>query len=110
MTDFRNHFSLVRHIHAEVGHVPTEVLHAWQEAGPRPVARELTAVMAALAEHGLLDVHGDPAQAGTHFMALISTDIVHRTYWGVLPLAPEESDRITAVGVQTFLRAYGAAR
>ncbi|MEE6256927.1 TetR/AcrR family transcriptional regulator [Plantactinospora sonchi] len=109
MTDFRDHFSLVRHIHGEAGHVPTEVLDAWQEAGPRAVARELAAVMAALADHGLLDVHGDPRQAGTHFMVLISTDIVHRSYWGVAPLAPEETDRITAAGVRAFLRAYGVA-
>jgi len=66
--------------------------------------------MAALADHGLLDVHDDPAQAVSHFMALISADIVHRSYWGVIPLSREETDRITAVGVQAFLRAYGAAR
>ncbi|MFY1691767.1 TetR/AcrR family transcriptional regulator [Plantactinospora sp. WMMB782] len=110
MTDFRDHFSLVRHIQGEAGHVPAEVLDAWQEAGPRAVGRELALVMAALAEHGLLDVHGDPAQAVSHFMALISTDIVHRSYWGVIPLPREETDRITATGVRAFLRAYGAAR
>ncbi|MGK5673327.1 TetR/AcrR family transcriptional regulator C-terminal domain-containing protein [Micromonospora sp. URMC 106] len=79
--DFRDHFSLVRHIHGEAGHVPAEVLDAWQEAGPRQVARELTAVMATLADHGLLDVHDDRAQAVSHFMALISTDMAHRSYW-----------------------------
>ncbi|MFF4879327.1 TetR/AcrR family transcriptional regulator C-terminal domain-containing protein [Micromonospora sp. NPDC000668] len=110
MTEFRDHFSLVRHIHGEAGHVPAEVLDAWQEAGPRAVGREFTVVMAALADHGLLDVHDDPAQAISHFMALTSTDIVHRSYWGVIPLPREETDRITAVGVQAFLRAYGAAR
>ncbi|MEU7801645.1 TetR/AcrR family transcriptional regulator C-terminal domain-containing protein [Micromonospora arborensis] len=110
MTDFRDHFSLVRHIHGEAGHVPPEVLDAWQEAGPRRVSRELSVVLAALADHGLLDVHGDPAQATVHFMVLISAEIAQRSYWGVIPLSPEETDRITAVGVQTFLRAYGAAR
>jgi hypothetical protein len=77
MTDFRDHFSLVRHIHGEAGHVPAEILDAWQEAGPRAVSRELTSGMAALDGHGLIDVHGDPAQAASHFMILISTDIVH---------------------------------
>ncbi|WFE60543.1 TetR/AcrR family transcriptional regulator [Micromonospora sp. WMMD712] len=110
ITDFRDHFSLVRHIHGEAGHVPAEVLDAWQEAGPRTVAREFALVMAALADHGLLDVHDDPAQAVSHFMALISTEIVNRSYWGVIPLPREETDRITAVGVQAFLRAYGPAR
>ncbi|MFG1870808.1 TetR/AcrR family transcriptional regulator [Micromonospora arborensis] len=110
MTDFRDHFALVRHIHSEAGHVPTEVLDAWQEAGPRQVSRELTVIMAALADHGLLDVHGDPAQATAHFMVLISAEIAQQSYWGVIPLPAEETDRLTAVGVQTFLRAYGAAR
>jgi len=110
MTDFRDHFSLVRHINAEAGHIPAEVLDAWQEAGPRAVARELTSAMAALDDRGLIDVHGDPAQAAVHFIALISTEITQRSYWGVSPLPREEADRLTAAGTSAFLRAYGAAR
>ncbi|MFC7641578.1 TetR/AcrR family transcriptional regulator C-terminal domain-containing protein [Streptosporangium lutulentum] len=109
MTDFRDHFSLVRHISAEARHVPAEVLDAWQEAGPRAVGRELTSAMAALDGRGLIDVHGDPAQASVHFMALISTEITQRSYWGVSPLPQEEADRLTAAGVRAFLRAYGSA-
>ncbi|MEU7915145.1 TetR/AcrR family transcriptional regulator [Microbispora bryophytorum] len=109
MTDFRDHFSLVRHIYAEAGHIPPEVLEAWQEAGPRAVGREVTAAMAALDDRGLIDVHGDPAQATVHFMALISTEITQRSYWGLSPLPQEEADRLTAAGVRAFLRAYGSA-
>lgn len=109
MTDFRDHFALVRHIYAEAGHIPVEVLEAWQEAGPRAVNREMTAVMATLDDRGLLDVHGNPSQAVVHFMALISTEITQRSYWGVSPLRREEVDRLTAAGVRAFLRAYGTA-
>jgi TetR/AcrR family transcriptional repressor of mexJK operon len=109
MTDFRDHFSLVRHIYAEAGHVPAEVLDSWQETGPRAVGRELTSAMAALDDHGLIDAHGDPAQATAHFMALTSADIAQRSYWGVSPLPQEETDRLTAAGVRAFLRAYGSA-
>jgi AcrR family transcriptional regulator len=110
MADFRDHFALVRHIYAEVGHIPADVVEAWQEAGPRTVGRELTSVMATLDDRGLLDVRGDPAQASVHFMMLISTEIVQRSYWGVSPLTQAETDRLTSVGISVFLRAYGSAR
>jgi TetR/AcrR family transcriptional regulator, mexJK operon transcriptional repressor len=109
MTDHRNHFSLVRHIYAEAGHVPRELLDAWQEAGPRAVLRELAAAIATLDRHGLLDAQGDPDQAATHFITLTSTDVVHRSYWGVIPLSRQETDRLTSAGVRVFLRAYGPA-
>lgn len=108
-TDFHDHFSLVRHIYAEAGHVPAELLEAWQEAGPRAVRRTLAARMGALDETGLIDAHGDPAQAAAHFVTLASTDITHGSYWGVLPLPRQEMDRITEVGVRAFLRAYAPA-
>ncbi|GLW06998.1 TetR family transcriptional regulator [Microtetraspora sp. NBRC 13810] len=109
LKDFRGHFALVRHIYAEAGHVPAELLDAWQEAGPRAVARETAAAMAVLEEHGLIDAHGDPAQAAAHFIALTSTDTALRSYWGVVPLPEEEADRLTSAGVRAFLRAYGRA-
>lgn len=108
MTDFSDHFSLVRHIHAEAGHIPAEVLDAWQEAGPRAVGHELASAMATLNDHGLIDVHDDPAQAASHFMSFISADIVQRSYWGVIPLPKEEEERLTTAGVRAFLRAYAA--
>jgi AcrR family transcriptional regulator len=107
LAGFRSHFLLVRHIYAEAGHVPPEVLEVWQETGPRAVGRELTDTMAALEAHGLLDTHGDPAQAAAHFMTLTSADVLNRSYWGANPLPQTETDRLTAAGVRAFLRAYG---
>lgn len=106
MSDYPNHFALVRHIHAEADHVPPEVLKAWHEAGPEPVGRALAKAMAHLAEAGLLDVHGDPALTAGHFTALTSHTIVQVTHYGVLPLPREETDRLIAGGVSAFLRAY----
>ncbi|MEU6610497.1 TetR/AcrR family transcriptional regulator C-terminal domain-containing protein [Streptomyces shenzhenensis] len=108
MTEYPHHFALVRHIHAEADHVPPEVLAAWQEAGPVPVGRALADTMAALAEAGLIDVHGDADLAGAHFMALISHSIVQLSHYGVRPLPAEQTERLIRGGVGTFLRAYGA--
>ncbi|MCX4747986.1 TetR/AcrR family transcriptional regulator [Kitasatospora sp. NBC_01287] len=108
ITDFPNHFALVRHIHAEADHVPPEVLEAWEDAGPGPVGRALADMMAGLAAAGLIDVHGDAALASTHFMALTSHTIVQLSRYGVLPLPKEETNRLITGGVAAFLRAYRA--
>ncbi|GGW51780.1 TetR family transcriptional regulator [Streptomyces lucensis JCM 4490] len=107
MSDYRDHFALVRHIHAEADHVPPEVLDAWHEAGPEPVARAVAAAMANLADAGLLDPHGDAELTAAHFMALTSHTIVQSTHYGVLPLPPEQTDHLLRGGVKAFLRAYG---
>ncbi|MDX6312907.1 MAG: hypothetical protein QOF44_2371 [Streptomyces sp.] len=109
MADYPDHFALVRHIHAEADHVPPEVLEAWTDAGPGPVGRALADAMAALAAAGLIDVHGDAAMTGAHFMALASHSIVQLSHYGVLPLPKEETDRLITGGVAAFLRAYRAA-
>lgn len=109
MSDYPDHFALVRHIHAEADHVPPELLEAWTNAGPGPVGRALGDAMAGLAAAGLLDVHGDPAMAGAHFMALVSHSLVQLTHYGVLPLPQEQVDRLVTGGVAAFLRAYRAA-
>ncbi|MEU3823722.1 TetR family transcriptional regulator [Streptomyces sp. SID486] len=106
MTDYANHFALVRHIHAEADHVPPEVLDAWLEAGPEPVGRALTEAMVRLEDAGLLDLHGDAALAASHFSALTSHRIVQTTHYGVLPLPAEETDRLITGAVAAFLRAY----
>jgi AcrR family transcriptional regulator len=108
LTDFPNHFALVRHIHAEVDHVPLEVLQAWRDAGPNPVGHAVADAMAGLAAAGLIDVHGDAALTGTHFMVLASNQIVQQSHYGVLPLPKEETDRLIKGGVAAFLRAYRA--
>ncbi|KJS58297.1 TetR/AcrR family transcriptional regulator [Streptomyces rubellomurinus] len=109
MAEHPDHFALVRHIHAEADHVPEEVLRTWKEAGPGPVGRALAEAMTALAEAGLLDLHGDAALAGAHFMALTSHSIVQLTHYGVLKLPAEETERQITGGVAAFLRAYRAA-
>lgn len=109
MVDFHDHFMLVRHVMVEAGHLPADTVHAWQEAGPRAVRRELAAALAALDEHGLIDAHGDPDLAATHFIALVSTNAVQYSYWGVAPLPDDEIDRLIASGVRAFLRAYRGA-
>ncbi|MFJ8431666.1 TetR/AcrR family transcriptional regulator [Kitasatospora sp. NPDC094019] len=108
MTDFPNHFALVRHIHAEADHVPPELLAAWRDAGPRPAGEALAEAMTVLADAGLIDVHGDPATTAGHFTALISHAIVQLSHYGVLPLPQEETDRLIDTGVAAFLRAYRA--
>lgn len=108
MAQFADHFALVRHIHAEADHVPPEVLEAWQDAGPRPVGRGMADAMESLAAAGLIDVHGDAALAGAHFMSLISTHIAQLSHYGVRPLPQEETDRLIRGGVAAFLRAYRA--
>ncbi|MFD0357387.1 TetR/AcrR family transcriptional regulator [Streptomyces sp. NPDC127110] len=108
MFEHSDHFALVRHIHAEVNHVPAEVLEAWKEAGPRPVARALGEAMEGLAAAGLIDVHGDAELAGTHFTALTAHQIVQQSHYGLLPLPEEETERLLTGGVAAFARAYRA--
>ncbi|MGP4008374.1 TetR/AcrR family transcriptional regulator [Streptomyces sp. 4N124] len=108
MTEFPDHFALVRHIHAEADHVPPEVLQAWQDAGPARVQRGMADAMTSLEEAGLLDLHGDAPMAGVHFLALISHSVVQQSHYGVRPLPKGEVDRMVTRGVAAFLRAYRA--
>ncbi|MFJ7268956.1 TetR/AcrR family transcriptional regulator [Streptomyces sp. NPDC099050] len=108
MTDYADHFALVRHIHAEADHVPPEVREAWVNAGPGPVSRALADAMAGLDAAGLIDVHGDAMLAGAHFMALTSHSIWQLSHYGVMPLPKEQTDRLISGGVGAFLRAYRA--
>ncbi|MFF9198442.1 TetR/AcrR family transcriptional regulator C-terminal domain-containing protein [Streptomyces sp. SBR177] len=106
IAEYPDHFALVRHISAEAGHLPEEVMTAWREAGPLPVARALTAAFTGLEEAGLLDLRGDAELAALHFPALTSAIVLQRSHYGVLPLPDAENDRLLAGGVAAFLRAY----
>lgn len=106
LTDYADHFALVRHIHAEADHVPPEVLEAWVNAGPGPVSRALANALEGLESAGLIDVRGDAMLAGAHFMALTSHTIWQLSHYGVVPLPEEQTDRLIAGGVGAFLRAY----
>ncbi|MET8975127.1 TetR/AcrR family transcriptional regulator [Streptomyces sp. NPDC004539] len=106
LTRYADHFALVRHIHAEVDHVPREVLDAWHAAGPGPVTAALTEAFQGLADADLLDVHGDPGLTAAHFVALTSHSLTMRTHYGVLPLPKEDTETLVRGGVAAFLRAY----
>ncbi|MGW4159116.1 TetR/AcrR family transcriptional regulator [Streptomyces sp. NPDC004788] len=108
ISDYPDHFALVRHIHAEADHVPAEVLAAWREAGPASVAAAFAAALATLADGGLLDLHGDPELAGVHFTVLTSGLVLQTSHYGVLPLPEDVTDRLLRGGVAAFLRAYRA--
>lgn len=104
-TEFPEHFALVRQIQAEAGHLPPEVLEAWQEAGPRPVNARLAQRLAELGDKGLLEIT-DPRRAALHFVLLTGTEVSSRTFLGALPMADDEVDRIVDAGLEVFLRAY----
>lgn len=104
--EFAAHFALVRQIHAEVGHIPPEVLAGWQDSGPRPVHAALAARFADLIERGELAAVADPPRVASHFMLLTATDVVQRSFWNALPIGDDEVTEIITTGVAAFLRAY----
>lgn len=103
--DFDTHFALVRHIHAEIPHVPPDLLEAWQEAGPRHVRAELARRMADLSARGLLTVP-DPDRAATHFALLAVGEVQNRTLHGALPIDQAEMIAAVTAGVDAFLAIY----
>jgi AcrR family transcriptional regulator len=105
MPRFGAHFALVRQIQAEVGHIPSEVLRAWQEAGPQQVQEDLARRLVELGERGLLEID-DSQRAALHFIALVGTEVRSRTYYGALPIEESTREEIVTAGVRAFLRAY----
>lgn len=103
--EFTEHFALVRQIQAEVGHLPPEVLEAWQEAGPRPVNAAVARHFAELGAQGLLEIT-DPRRAAMHFVLLTGTEVSSRTFLGAVPMPDAEIDAIVDSGLEVFLRAY----
>lgn len=109
LTEFADHFGLVRQINAEARHLPKASLDAWQETGPRRVFAALGRRFAELAEEGWLEAP-DPGRAASHFVLLTATEVTQRSYWGAYPLARPETEEIVVAGVRAFLRAYAAPR
>ncbi|GAB7181380.1 TetR/AcrR family transcriptional regulator [Kitasatospora sp. Ki12] len=101
------HGALGRAIRAEVANIPADVLGAWLEAGPIASLRDLAAHFEALTERGLLAVE-DAALAAEQYTLLTFHPVADRSFWGALPVADEEVERIAAVGVDAFLRIHGA--
>ncbi|GAA1626389.1 hypothetical protein GCM10009733_023910 [Nonomuraea maheshkhaliensis] len=101
--DSAAHFSLVGQINAEAGHIPQEVIDAWQETGPRRVRRELASHLRPLAERGLLRID-DPDRAALHLLLLISAGLpAHHA-----ALSADELTATVTAGIHTFL--YGHLR
>jgi AcrR family transcriptional regulator len=102
---FVEHFALVRQINAEVNHIPQATLDAWQEAGPRRVRRELARSFERLADKGLLRID-DPERAVGHFVVLVATEVVNRSYHGAVPVSDADVNEIATAGVRAFLYGY----
>ncbi|MFJ2575350.1 TetR/AcrR family transcriptional regulator [Kitasatospora aureofaciens] len=102
-----DHGALGRAIRAEVANIPADVLEAWLEAGPVASLRDLAERFEALAGRGLLVVD-DPALAAEQFTLLTFHGVAERSFWGAVPVPDEEVGRIAALGVDAFLKIYGA--
>ncbi|MDQ3783410.1 MAG: TetR/AcrR family transcriptional regulator [Actinomycetota bacterium] len=103
MTDYADHFALVRQINAEAGHIPRAALDAWREAGPLRVLGELARRMRRLAEQRLLRID-DPDRAAVHFMLLVQGAIPFQH--GLGATRESEIDEIVTSGVRVFLHGY----
>ena len=106
VTEFPDHFALVRTIEAEVSWIPPAVLEVWREVGPLSSHLRLAPYLRRIAERGLLAID-DAEQAANHFNLLTITDVNQRTFYGALPLPEPEVTAIVSSGVHTFLRLYG---
>ncbi|GGO20427.1 TetR family transcriptional regulator [Microbispora rosea subsp. aerata] len=96
------HFSLVRQVNAEAGHIPQAAVDAWQETGPLRVRRALAARLREIAARGLLRID-DADIAARHLMLLISP--AEPSYPGA-PVSPEEITRLVTAGVRAFLHGH----
>lgn len=106
-TDFPEHFAMVGQIMAEAPHFPSEIIDAWQQAGPLRVQGEVAGRLEQLADRGLLRV-SDPTRAAIHFSALVTAGIPKRRFDGSPPPSNEQVADVVAAGVDVFLSGYGA--
>lgn len=103
MTQYAEHFALVRQIDAYADQLPPAALDAWRDAGPTRVNEALAAQFERLAGRGLLRVD-DPERTATHFMLLVRGAIPFQHGLGATP-EDEIADIVTA-GVRAFLHGY----
>ncbi|WP_234341431.1 TetR/AcrR family transcriptional regulator C-terminal domain-containing protein [Streptomyces sp. NRRL S-1813] len=106
MTEFPDHFALVRTIEAEVTRIPPALLEDWKEAGPLSGHLRLAPYLQRIADRGLL-AFDDADSAANHFNLLTITDVNQRTFYGAVPMPESETAGIVTSGVDTFLRLYG---
>lgn len=105
LTDFPEHFAIVRHISAEVTGIPAGILEMWQTAGPRQAQRELARRLQRVADEGRLDI-ADADHAAGRFVHLVAGSVVQRSFHGALQLADFETDALIAGGVEDFVRLF----
>ncbi|MBL1090842.1 MULTISPECIES: TetR/AcrR family transcriptional regulator [Streptomyces] len=105
VTEFPEHFALVRSIHAEVTRLPATVLEKWRAHGPPSAHQRLAPYLQRIADRGLL-VLDDAERAANRLNTLTMNDVLIRSFYGALPL-PEPTVRdIVTDGVRDFLRLY----
>ncbi|MZD08367.1 TetR family transcriptional regulator [Streptomyces sp. SID5785] len=109
-TEHDAHMRLVRQIIAEGRRLPPDVIEEWQRTGPRAVTEAVRERLAALGGQGWLRIGPDPAEsaeAARYLMLLVAGGVTTDTFFGVVPMAPEEVDARVVSGVRVFLRLYG---
>ena len=103
--EFSDHAALTRQLNAEAGHLPAELLAAWNESGPARAERELTRSFELLASRGVL-VLDDPSQAAVHCILLTVGAVAHASESGANALSAADTERVVAGGVWTFLNGH----
>jgi AcrR family transcriptional regulator len=102
MPRYDAHRRLVEQVRAEVGHIPSPALGAWQRAGPARVRAALASAFARWAEAGLLRA-ADPDVAALHFTRL--TTLVDPLHPGVTPRRAQAAG-LLADAVHAFVHGY----
>ncbi|TDD88866.1 TetR/AcrR family transcriptional regulator [Actinomadura rubrisoli] len=106
VTEFPDHFALVRALEAEVTRIPSATLEAWTAAGPPTAHLRLAPYLRDIADRGLLEIE-DAERAANHLNLLTITDLNRRTYYGAIPVPDAETVQVITEGVRAFLRLYG---
>ncbi|MFG3259166.1 TetR/AcrR family transcriptional regulator [Streptomyces sp. NPDC048172] len=105
VTEFPEHFALVRAIHAEVARLPPHVLEKWRAHGPPSAHQRLAPYLRRIADRGLLELD-DAEKAAARLNSLTQNDVLLRSFHGALPLPPATVEEIITDGVRAFLRLY----
>jgi AcrR family transcriptional regulator len=97
--EHQTHFNLVRHVNADLAHIPPHAVKAWQEAGPNRVLRALAGHIRQFGERGLLAVEA-PDRAALQFACLIAPTNPALPHVRPAGFSPEE---MVTAGVRLFL-------
>ncbi|MBP2367033.1 TetR/AcrR family transcriptional regulator [Pseudonocardia parietis] len=102
LTGFADHFALVRQINAEVEHIPSEAIEAWQRLGPLRVREAVADRLRQWVDRGLIHTE-DPERSALHLMLLVSVQNPSMPWEH-----PSEEDLAASVtaGVRTFLHGH----